>query len=75
MANGKTAQSTISEVVSHCHGLECSPSKSSASSPVYGKGKTAKQPAHPSKGKTHAGKRGTKETPEKFGQAHAKKGH
>jgi hypothetical protein len=75
MAVGKTAQCSVSEVAAHSKSLEVSPSKNSPSSPVYGKGKTASQPAHPSSGKTHAGKRGTKETPEKFGAAHAKKGH
>jgi hypothetical protein len=75
MAMGKTANCSTSEVASHCKSLEMSPSvNTSKTSPVYGKGKTAHQPKHPSHGKSH-GKGGTPGTPQKFSSAHSKKGH
>lgn len=73
MATG--VHTSVEGVKSTCKGLEVSPSGHSASSPVYGKGKTASQPSRGHGGKTHAGKRSTKETPEKLGGAHAKRGH
>lgn len=66
---------SIEQVKATCNKLEISPSCHSASSPIYGKGSTPKQPQRGHGSKTHAGKRGTKETPEKLGAAHAKKGH
>ncbi len=66
---------TVDEVKECCDELEVSPSKRSASSPVYGKGKTPTQPQRGHGSKTHAGKRGTKETPERLSPAHAKRGH
>lgn len=76
MAQGKTAQSTIGEVKAHINALEVSPSCHSSTSNVYASGgHTASQPKHSGGGKTHSGKRGTKETPEKLGPAHHKRGH
>jgi len=75
MANGTSAHGTIESVKSTCNSLEISPSQKSATSPVYGKGKTASQPQRGHSSKTHAGKRATKETPEKLGGAHSKRGH
>jgi hypothetical protein len=76
MAQGKTAQSTISEVVSHTKSLEVSPSVHSSTSNVYASGgQTVRQYKHGSGGKTHSGKRGTKETPQKLMGAHHKRGH
>jgi len=76
MANGSTAHATIETVKSSCKSLEASPSCHSATSNVYASGgSTAKQPKHSGAGKTHAGHRGTKETPEKLHPAHHKRGH
>lgn len=76
MANGSSAHSTVGTVKSTCDSLEVSPSHKSATSNVYASGgTTAKQHKHSGGGKTHAGKRGTKETPEKLGPAHHKRGH
>lgn len=77
MANGKTAQMSVSEVKNICHELEISPSCHSESSHVYASGgETAKQPPHAEGGKTHAGSRSqTPETPPKFSPAHNKRGH
>lgn len=77
MANGKTAQMSVSEVKNICYDLETSPSCHSESSPVYGGGgQTVKQPEHGDGGKTHAGSRGqTKEMPTKFNPANEKRGH
>lgn len=76
MANGSSAHSTIGTVKSTCDSLECSPSHKSQTSNVYASGgHTVKQHKHSGAGKTHAGKRGTKETPEKLGGAHHKRGH
>lgn len=75
MAVGKTAHMSVSEVKSHLNSLECSPSKSSRTSPIYGKGSTPTA-RKVSGGSTHAGKRSaTKETPSKLGSANSKRGH
>ncbi len=73
--NKESQMHTVEEVKETCKSLEVSPSKSSASSPVYGKGKTPAQPQRGHGSKTHAGKRRTKETPEMLSSAHAKRGH
>jgi hypothetical protein len=75
MAMGSTANQAIGTVKSTCNSLEVSPSHKSATSPVYNKGREQKPPHRGHSGKTHAGHRGTKETPEKFGGAHHKRGH
>ena len=76
MAMGSTANQNIGTVKSTCNSLEVSPSHRSQTSNVYASGgQTPKQHKHSSGGKTHAGKRGTKETPQKIGAAHKKRGH
>jgi len=74
MATG--VHTSVEGVKSTCGKLEISPSHRSATSNVYASGgHTVKQAKHGGGGKTHAGKRGTKETPEKLGSAHHKRGH
>jgi hypothetical protein len=73
MATG--VHTSVEGVKAVCSKLEVSPSKSSASSPVHGKGHTPSAGARGHASKTHSGKRGTKETPQKLGSAHAKRGH
>ena len=76
MAMGTSAHQGIGTVKSTCNSLEVSPSQRSQTSNVYASGgQTAKQHKHSGGGKTHAGKRGTKETPQKIGTAHHKRGH
>lgn len=76
MAHGSTANQSIGAVKSTCDGLEVSPSHKSSTSNVYASGgHTVKQKKHSGSGKTHSGSRGTKETPEKLGGAHHKRGH
>lgn len=76
MANGSTAHTTVEAVKASCRSLETSPSCHSESSNVYASGGHTTPPAkHSGAGKTHSGKRGTKETPEKLGAAHNKRGH
>jgi hypothetical protein len=76
MAMGSTANQNIGTVKSTCASLEVSPSHKSQTSNVYASGgHTVKQKKHSSGGKTHAGKRGTKETPQKLTGAHHKRGH
>jgi hypothetical protein len=75
MAHGSTANANIATVKSTCDSLECSPSHRSQTSNVYAHGgKTVKQ-AKVTRGKTHAGHRGTKETPQKLSGMHHKRGH
>ncbi len=76
MAMGTTANQSIGAVKSTCNSLEVSPSQRSQTSNVFASGgQTAKAHKHSGAGKTHAGKRGTKETPQKIGAAHHKRGH
>jgi hypothetical protein len=77
MSQGKTAQCSTSEVAAHCKSLEVSPSvDTSKTSHVYASGgQTPKQHKHSGGGKTHSGKRGTKETPQKLSGMHHKRGH
>jgi hypothetical protein len=76
MANGSTAHQGIEAVKSTCNSLEVSPSHRSQTSHVYASGgQTPKQHKHSGSGKTHAGKRGTKETPQKLSGMHHKRGH
>ncbi len=76
MAMGTTANQSIGAVKSTCNSLEVSPSQRSQTSNVFASGgHTVKQKKHSSSGKTHAGKRETKETPQKIGTAHHKRGH
>jgi len=76
MAMGTSAHQGIGTVKSTCNSLEVSPSQRSQTSNVYASGgHTVKQAKHSGAGKTHAGKRGTKETPQKLSGMHHKRGH
>lgn len=76
MAQGKTAQCSVTEVANHTKSLEVSPSVNTGkTSNVYASGgHTVKQKEHPTGGKS-VGKGETGHTPSKFASAHAKKGH